>query len=164
MGEKYSSNCVSIPQGPINTIHDYRICQSNGVSIPQGPINTLFEIEHHFENLVSIPQGPINTTSFFVQPSFCFVSIPQGPINTDPFGRDTPGITLFQFRKVQLIRCQCIGKHGDVVSIPQGPINTDLLRSGILLKFVSIPQGPINTTADHATLVYDLRFNSARSN
>ena len=82
MGEKYSSNCVSIPQGPINTIHDYRICQSNGVSIP------------------------------------------QGPINTDPFGRDTPGITLFQFRKVQLIRCQCIGKHGDVVSIPQGPINT----------------------------------------
>ena len=56
------------------------------------------------------------------------VSIPQGPINTDPFGRDTPGITLFQFRKVQLIPERWIIRSGKFpVSIPQGPINTALL-------------------------------------
>ena len=63
--------------------------------------------------------------------------------------------SMFQFRKVQLIRSRpSVNSSRVPVSIPQGPINTLFCgRTGYSIT-VSIPQGPINTMLYALNLVF----------
>ena len=76
-----------------------------------------------------------------------FVSIPQGPINTVSASATGIKVSMFQFRKVQLIRNNDGGTLSKSYAFQFRKVQ--LIPSGIRRCRenipVSIPQGPINT-------------------